>query len=257
MDLPWRRRKARLLLTARRFGCTIDSCSRHTFGEDFGEALPKCDRRTKDAMELLLHFALKAGGEEGARLSEAAGLPVSPNTLPRMIGRLDLPDPPTPRVPGVDDLALRRRGTPTLPWVQVEMPPEKPPQPSRRQHSSGLRRGGHPPQDGAFPPGKPRTSAQPDPEPPTGRPFLPDPSTLRKPPPGSVVAGPHLCGSASPRDQGSGLSGQSLPAGPGGQGRAGTDETEAIEKGAPQGQAANEAHVYAMDLPEAIGEAER
>ena len=109
MDLPWQGREARLLLTARRFRCTHDSCGRHTFAEDFGEGLPRYARRTKDATALLQDAALKAGGEEGARLAAAVGLPVSPDTLLRMIRRLDLPDPPTPRVLGVDDLALRRR----------------------------------------------------------------------------------------------------------------------------------------------------
>lgn len=109
MDLPWRGRKARLLVTVRRFRCIDDSCSRHTFAEDFGEKLPRYARRTKDAADLLVEMALKAGGEEGARLAAAAGLPVSPDTLLRLTRRLDLPDHATPRVLGVDDLALRRR----------------------------------------------------------------------------------------------------------------------------------------------------
>ncbi len=109
MDLPWRGHKARLLLTARRFRCTNDSCSRYTFAENFGEGLPKYARRTKEATCLLVDFALKAGGEEGARLAEAAGLPISPDTLLRVIRRLELRDPSTPRVLGVDDFALRRR----------------------------------------------------------------------------------------------------------------------------------------------------
>jgi transposase len=109
MDLPWRGRKARVVLTVRRFRCTNDSCERCTFAEDFGEDLPRYARRTREATELLIDFALKAGGEEGARLADAAGLPVSPDTLLRLIRSLDLPVPPTPRVLGVDDLALRRR----------------------------------------------------------------------------------------------------------------------------------------------------
>lgn len=109
MDLPWRGRMARLIVTVRRFRCTNDSCSRHTFAEDFGEVLPRYARRTKEATEFLVEMAVKAGGEEGARLASAAGLPVSPDTLLRLIRRIDLPDLSTPRVLGVDDLALRRR----------------------------------------------------------------------------------------------------------------------------------------------------
>jgi transposase len=109
MDLPWRGRKARMVVTVRRFRCTNDSCDRCTFAEDFGEDLPRYARRTRDATELLVDFALKAGGEEGARLADAAGLPVSPDTLLRLIRGLDVPAAATPRVLGVDDLALRRR----------------------------------------------------------------------------------------------------------------------------------------------------
>jgi transposase len=109
MDLPWRGRKARMVVTVRRFRCTNDSCHRRTFAEDFGEDLPRYARRTREATELLIDFALKAGGEEGARLADAAGLPVSPDTLLRLIRAIPLPLLPTPRVLGVDDLALRRR----------------------------------------------------------------------------------------------------------------------------------------------------
>ena len=109
LDLPWRGRRARLIVTVRRFRCANESCQRRTFAEDFGEALPRYARRTKETTEFLVETAMKAGGEEGARLASAAGVPVSPDTLLRLIRRVDLPDPPTPRVLGVDDLALRRR----------------------------------------------------------------------------------------------------------------------------------------------------
>lgn len=109
IDLPWRGRKARLAVTVRRFRCVSNSCDRHTFAEDFGEALPRYARRTKEATDLLLDLALRAGGEEGARLAGAAGLPVSADTLLRQIRSIRLPDFSVPRVLGVDDLALRRR----------------------------------------------------------------------------------------------------------------------------------------------------
>ena len=108
VDLPWRGRKARLWVTARRFRCVNDSCGRRTFVEDFGQGLPRYARRTKEATDLLLDLALKAGGEEGSRLAGGLGLPASPDTLLRLIRGLPLPDPSTPRVLGVDDLALRR-----------------------------------------------------------------------------------------------------------------------------------------------------
>lgn len=120
MDLPWRGRKARLVVTARRFRCVNDDCSRRTFAEDFGESLPRYARRTKDATELLLEIALRAGGEEGARLAASTGLAVSPDTLLRLIRRLQLPDRPTPRVLGVDDLAMCRRYSYATLFVDLE-----------------------------------------------------------------------------------------------------------------------------------------
>lgn len=114
MDLPWRGRKARLRVTVRRFHCVNDACPRCTFAEDFGPNLPRLARRTKEAANLLLEMALSLGGEEGARRCSGVGLPVSPDTLLRLIRRLDLPPAPTPRVLGVDDLALRRHSYATL-----------------------------------------------------------------------------------------------------------------------------------------------
>ena len=109
MDLPWRGRKARLRVTVRRFRCTNSRCSRISFAEDFGTGLPRFARRTKEATDLLLEMALALGGEEGAKRCSGVGLPVSPDTLLRLIRRIDLPVSSTPKVLGVDDLALRRR----------------------------------------------------------------------------------------------------------------------------------------------------
>ena len=109
MDLSWRGRMARFHLTVRRFRCMNDDCSRCTFAESFGINLPRFARRTKEASDLLLEMALSLGGEEGARRCSGVGLPISADTLLRLIRRLDLPSPATPRVLGVDDLALRRR----------------------------------------------------------------------------------------------------------------------------------------------------
>jgi transposase len=109
VDLPWRGRKARFIVTVRRFRCQNESCPRRTFAEDFGEALARYAHRTREATEFLVETAVEAGGEEGARLAAAAGLPVSPDTLLRLIRAIPLPLLPTPRVLGVDDLALRRR----------------------------------------------------------------------------------------------------------------------------------------------------
>jgi transposase len=108
LDLPWRGRVVRLLVTVRRFRCMDTACARERFVEDFGAALPRYARRTADATALLLRFALAAGGEAGARLAHDAGLPSSADTLLRLLRRCGAGPVSTPRVLGVDDFAWRR-----------------------------------------------------------------------------------------------------------------------------------------------------
>lgn len=109
VDLPWRACSVRLALTVRRFRCENAECPRSTFAEDFGPSLLRGARRTTEAAALLLTLAESAGGEEGARLARTAGMTISPDTLLRLLRRSIPAAAPTPRVLGVDDLALRRR----------------------------------------------------------------------------------------------------------------------------------------------------
>ena len=109
LDLPWRRWRVRLRLTVRRFCCPNPGCPRRTFAESFGAGLPRYARRTAEVTAVLTTFAQTAGGEAGARLAHAARAPASPDTLLRLLRRRAHPLGETPRVLGVDDLALRRR----------------------------------------------------------------------------------------------------------------------------------------------------
>lgn len=108
LDLPWRGRVVRLVITVRRFRCPVAACPRATFAEAFGPRLPRRARRSAEADGLLLRLARAAGGEAGARLATAAGLPVSPDTLLRLLRRNAPGSIVAPRVLGVDDFALRR-----------------------------------------------------------------------------------------------------------------------------------------------------
>src|SRR5579859_308717 len=45
-DLPWRGYPVRLILRVRRFRCCNRQCTRATFAEDFGHALPRRAQRT-------------------------------------------------------------------------------------------------------------------------------------------------------------------------------------------------------------------
>src|SRR5207245_969540 len=108
LDLPWRGRTVRLRVRTRRWFCDQPSCPREIFGERFTGALAAYARRTDGATELLLAFALQAGGEGGARLARKTGVPTSPDTLLRLLHAISDDHVVTPRVLGVDDVALRR-----------------------------------------------------------------------------------------------------------------------------------------------------
>src|SRR5207245_10384643 len=84
------------------------SCPRKIFAERFDGMLAPYARRTNGTTELLTAFALQAGGEGGARLARTAGVPISPDTLLRLLHTMIDPPVRTPRVLGVDDVALRR-----------------------------------------------------------------------------------------------------------------------------------------------------
>jgi transposase len=98
MDLPWRGHLVRLCLRARRFRCRDSTCRRRTFAEDFGPVLARYARRTGAVLDLLVYVGVAA----------RTGVPTSADTLLRLIRRRGAPTDPTPRVLGVDDLALRR-----------------------------------------------------------------------------------------------------------------------------------------------------
>src|SRR5258708_6850117 len=108
LDLPWRGAIVRMNVHTRRWFCDEPTCLRKIFAERFDDALARYARRTVDADDLLKTFALQAGGEGGARLARKAGVPVSPDTLLRLLRAIQDQAVPTPRVLGVDDLALRR-----------------------------------------------------------------------------------------------------------------------------------------------------
>jgi transposase len=109
MDLPWRKATVRLRIWARRFFCTEPRCERKIFAEHFANLLPRYGRRTDDVTRLLVAIAQRAGGEAGARLARAAGVPTSPHTLRRLLQRREFLLDWAPTELGVDEFALHRR----------------------------------------------------------------------------------------------------------------------------------------------------
>jgi transposase len=108
MDLPWQGRPAVLLVRVRRFCCGNPSCLRQTFAEPLGSAAARSARRTARIAGVQCQLGLALGGEAGARLAARLAMPVSPDTLLRLVHRAVAPLPPTPRVLAVDDWAWRR-----------------------------------------------------------------------------------------------------------------------------------------------------
>src|SRR5262249_30842208 len=108
MDLPWRGYTVRFSLTVRRFRCRNGNCTRRSFTEGLAGHWPRYARRMPAATRTLVALARSDGGEGGARLAHQLGLPVSPDTLLRLLRQHDAAAIPPPRVLGVDDFALRR-----------------------------------------------------------------------------------------------------------------------------------------------------
>lgn len=96
-------------MSARRFRCLNVDCVRKTFAERLDDTLV-CARRTKRLGNLQRHLGLALGGEAGTRLAERVAVPISADTLLRMVAAAVPGESPavTPRVLAVDDWAWRR-----------------------------------------------------------------------------------------------------------------------------------------------------
>ena len=106
-DLTCHGRPVALQVQARRFRCLAPSCPRQTFAERLTGVAALAARRTErlGAVQRCLGFAL--GGCLGSRLAERLAMPVSADTLRRMVVRAAAEAQPsrTPRVLAVDDWA--------------------------------------------------------------------------------------------------------------------------------------------------------
>jgi transposase len=94
-DLSWQGRAGHFDLQIRRFRCSAPKCPRRIFGERLsGVALPRA-RRTIRLAEAQRCFVLHAGGEAGARLAGRLAMPVSGDTLLRLIQAVPIPVTPS------------------------------------------------------------------------------------------------------------------------------------------------------------------
>ncbi len=107
-DLPWQGRAVRLQVRARRFRCASRDCPRQIFTERLPEIGQPRARRTMRLGSIQRHIGFALGGEPGSRLAARLSMPVSGDTLLRLIRTTQLQPSAPPRVVGIDDWAWRR-----------------------------------------------------------------------------------------------------------------------------------------------------
>jgi transposase len=92
----------------KRFRCRTEDCSRATFAEGFPHLIEKYARRTVRLHKAQEDIAFALGGEAGGRLACKLHMPISGDTLLRMIRDAPTQSSSEPEVIGVDDWAIRR-----------------------------------------------------------------------------------------------------------------------------------------------------
>jgi transposase len=108
-DLPLAGRPVRLVVVARRFRCVADLCDRRIFTERFEDGvLAPWARRTSRLDYVVHHLGLALGGRPAASFARRLMLPVSNDTLLRVVRRRGCPAFTPPTVIGIDDWAWRR-----------------------------------------------------------------------------------------------------------------------------------------------------
>lgn len=108
-DLPSAGRAVRFRLVTRRFVCDTPHCRRRMFAEQFGDnILPERSRRTARLEGIVHHLGLALGGRPAANLAKRLMLPVSNDTLLRVVRQRSQPRTEPLTVAGIDDWAFRR-----------------------------------------------------------------------------------------------------------------------------------------------------
>lgn len=108
-DLPIAGRPVRLMVLARRFYCHAVLCGRRIFAERFDpDMLAPWARRTARLEHIVHHLGLALGGRPAASFARRLMVPVSNDTLLRVVRRQGSPRFIPPTVVGIDDWAWRR-----------------------------------------------------------------------------------------------------------------------------------------------------
>lgn len=107
-DLPFAGKTVALRLLTRRFVCNAPSCPRRIFAERFEGIVAEQARRTSRLECIVHHLGLALGGRPAASFAKRLMMPVSNDTLLRVVRRrAKLPGKPF-NIIGIDDWAWRR-----------------------------------------------------------------------------------------------------------------------------------------------------
>jgi transposase len=108
-DLPLVGKPVQLVVLVRRFHCDAVLCSQRIFTERFdGDVLAPWARRTARLDGIVHHLGLALGGRPAATFARRLMLPVSKDTLLRVVRRRCTPSIVPPMEVGIDDWAWRR-----------------------------------------------------------------------------------------------------------------------------------------------------
>lgn len=108
-DLPCAGCTVGLTIVTRRFFCTARACPRRIFAERFEDgAIRERARRTERLDCIVHHLGLAIGGRPGSSFARRLMLPVSNDTLLRLVRRRACHGNSAPTVIGIDDWAWKR-----------------------------------------------------------------------------------------------------------------------------------------------------
>lgn len=111
-DLPLGGRRVELSILTRRFWCDGVLCGRRIFCERFDDSvLARYSRRTQRLETIVHHLGLALGGRPAASFADRLMIPVSKDTLLRVVRRRVTAHDDTLTVIGIDDFAFRRGQT--------------------------------------------------------------------------------------------------------------------------------------------------
>jgi len=110
LDLPSQGRPVHLQVQVRRFRCGNAGCARKIFGEVLNADIAcKAARRTARLEAIVHHIGIALGGRPAASLARRLMLPVSRDTLLRVVRRRAIPSGAAPIcIVGIDDFAWKR-----------------------------------------------------------------------------------------------------------------------------------------------------